>query len=98
LSKGKKDEQHKSEPLPERFQNGDLQFCGKVFRLCGGASHYKTNQNSTYLLFFTFQFWGAWIFVWVAKPTKAPRGDGTDTDITTYLANITGSFSRAKHE
>jgi len=23
-----------------------------------------------------FQFRGAWSFVWEAKPTKAPRGDG----------------------
>jgi len=26
---------------------------------------------------FHISFEGAWIFVWAAKPTKAPRGDGT---------------------
>jgi len=27
---------------------------------------------------FHISIWGAWSFVWGAKPTKAPRGDGTD--------------------
>jgi len=31
------------------FNRGALQFCGAALRLCGGAWHYKINQNSTYL-------------------------------------------------
>ena len=59
-----------SEPSPESFQWGALQFC------CG-AWHCKINQKCTCLSFFTFQFEGACSFVWGAKFTKAPRGDGT---------------------
>jgi len=32
-----------------------------------------------------FQFWGAWSFVWGAKPPKAPRGDGTAEVLLTFF-------------
>jgi len=30
---------------------------------------------------FHISVWGAWSFVWGAKPTKAPSGDGTATQM-----------------
>jgi len=59
-----------AEPSPESLQQGAL-------RLCKGAWHSKIWQNSTDLKCFIFQFGGAWSFVWRAKPTKDPHGDGT---------------------
>jgi len=37
----------------------------------------KFNKNSTDLKCFIFQFGGTWSFVWGAKPSKDPHGDGT---------------------
>jgi len=58
--------------------------CQKVYACTGGGFTFvqggltfKFDKNSTELYCFIFQFWGAWSIVWGAKPTKAPRGDGT---------------------
>ena len=40
--------------------------------LCGGLDILKIDNNSTDLQCFTFQFGGAWSFVWGSKPTEAP--------------------------
>jgi len=41
-----------------------------------------------------FQFGGAWSFVWGAKPPKAPRGDGTETE--SELGDFQGTMAIPK--
>ena len=43
----------------------------------GGLDILKIDKNSTDLKWFIFQFRGAWSFVWGAKTTIDPHGDGT---------------------
>ena len=63
---------------------GALCLCGGTLRLCRGGLTFKFNKNSTDSQCFIFQFGGAWSFVWGAKPTKAPRGDGTVSKACKY--------------
>jgi len=64
------------EPSLESFQYGGFAVLRGALRLFGGAWHYKINQNSTYS-FSSFNLGGLGALFGGAKPTKAPRGDGT---------------------
>ena len=63
----------------EVFNREALRFCGGALDLCGVLDILKIDKTYTDLQCFMFQFGGAWSFVWGAKPTVAPRGDGTES-------------------
>jgi len=48
-----------------------------ALRLCRGAWHSEIWQKLHWFEVFHISIWGAWSFVWGAKPTIDPRGDGT---------------------
>jgi len=59
------------------IQNRHQKVVNRGLYVRAGELDFKFDKNSTNLLCFIFQFGGAWSFVWGAKATKAPRGDGT---------------------
>jgi len=67
-----------SRTVARRSSIKKLYLCagGGALRSWMGGLTFKFDQNSTNLYCFIFQFRGGWSFVWEAKPTKTPRGDG----------------------
>ena len=76
------------------YQNRRQEVVNRGLYVCAGALHlrrrgliFKFDKNSTDLYCFIFQFGGAWSFVRGAKPTRAPRGDGTELHRRLHAVN-----------
>jgi len=67
---------HPDRTVARKFSIGGLCFSAVGFGFVRGAWHSKNWQNLNWFVVFHFSIWGAWSFVWGAKPPKPPSAMG----------------------